>query len=109
MLSVILDSLYTKKVSGTFILFFKEKIKMTRYHKPIDFCSYNIETVFDEMPLNAESVYHLTVDLLGFRLIPIMNGEEPTSWDQIDELEVQARDCLKAVLDQDAYWYGEVA
>ena len=67
---------------------------MTRYHKPIDFCSYNIETVFDEMPLNAESVYHLTVDLLGFRLIPIMNGEEPTSWDQIDELEVQARDCL---------------
>ena len=69
---------------------------MTRYHKPIDFCSYNIETVFDEMPLNAESVYHLTADLLGFRLIPIMNGEEPTSWDQIDELEVQARDCLKA-------------
>lgn len=82
---------------------------MTRYHKPIDFCSYNIETVFDEMPHNAESVYHLTVDLLGFRLIPIMNGEEPTGWDRIDELQAQARDFLKAVLDQAAYWYGEVA
>ena len=82
---------------------------MTRYHKLIDFCSYNIETVFDEMPHNAESVYHLTVDLLGFRLIPIMNGEEPTGWDRIDELQAQARDFLKAVLDQAAYWYGEVA
>lgn len=73
---------------------------MTRYHKPIDFCSYNIETVFDEMPHNAESVYHLTVDLLGFRLIPIMNGEEPTGWDRIDELQAQARDFLKAVNDR---------
>lgn len=82
---------------------------MTRYHQPIEFNSYNIETVFDEMPLNAESVYHLTVDLLGFRLIPIMNGEEPTGWDRIDELQAQARDFLKAVLDQTAYWYGEVA
>lgn len=82
---------------------------MTRYHKPICFLSYNVETVFDEMPLNAESVYHLTVDSLGYYLIPIMNGEEPTGWDRIDELEIQARDFLKAVLDQAAYWYGEVA
>lgn len=38
-----------------------------------------------------------------------MNGEEPTGWDRIDELEIQARDYLKAVLEDAAYWYGEVA
>lgn len=79
---------------------------MTRYHKIIDCWTYNVQSVLEAMPLHASDLFHLTVDLCGFHLIPIMHGEEPTGWDCLDSLDAQAGEFLRISLEQDAYWYG---